>query len=419
MPKPILSALSPNVEKDDLKLAWSLFLGSKKPNKENWLNLKHKLSELLEVKEENIFLVNSGRSALYILLKALNLPKGAEILVQAFTCKALINPIIWAGYKVKFVDIKAESLNPDPEDLKRKITPKTKALILQYTFGKVENLEEILEIAKARNLILIEDLAHSLGLKYKGKPLGSFGKVSFLSFGRDKVISSVFGGALVVRDEELKAKVSKIYQSLSSPSLIWTKKQLLHPILTETLIKKAYSFSFGRILLLTLQNLGILSKALSKKEKETFKKPKNFPQKMPLELIELALNQIQKLDKFQKKRKELANFYIESLEDLKNFKILFSKPEAYLKFPLLAKKDLNYPKIFKFLAKEKIFLQDGWTQSIILPPDSKFNSIYKKDCPQAESVSKRILNLPLNPNLEKEDLERIIKAILELDKVIS
>ncbi len=87
--------------------------------------------------------------------------------MQAFTCNAVSNPIFWAGAKPIYVDID-ETYNMDPADLKNKISSKTKAVIVQHTFGVPAQIEKIQEICKKNKLILIEDMAHALGSKYQG-----------------------------------------------------------------------------------------------------------------------------------------------------------------------------------------------------------------------------------------------------------
>src|SRR5581483_4013141 len=112
---------------------------------------------------------------------------------QAFTCVAVPNSVLWTGAKAIYADID-ETGNLDPKDLEKKITKKTKAVIIQHTFGIAANMDAIQKVLKGKKIILIEDCAHALGASYKGKKLGTFGEFAFFSFGRDKVISSVFGG---------------------------------------------------------------------------------------------------------------------------------------------------------------------------------------------------------------------------------
>lgn len=181
MIKPISISLSPNTEKDDIQLAFRLKF-------QFWLWKKGKAIEELENQFKNYLGLkhaisfNSGRSSLMAILNSLNLEKGSEVLLQAFTCNAAPNPIIWNGLKPVYVDCDEETFNIDIEDLKKKITPQSKAVMVQHTFGLAAEMDKILNVCRENNLILIEDCAHSLGAEYQGKKVGTFGKAAFFSF---------------------------------------------------------------------------------------------------------------------------------------------------------------------------------------------------------------------------------------------
>ncbi|MDP1538516.1 MAG: aminotransferase class I/II-fold pyridoxal phosphate-dependent enzyme, partial [bacterium] len=197
MLRPISISLSPNTEKDDIWLAFKLLF-------QPWLWEK----ELIETRSPSVLedefkrylgvkyaiSFNSGRSALMAILSSLQkkenssseaLAKEDEILLQAFTCNAAANPIIWSGLKPIYVDCDEKTFNIDIEDLKGKIESKSRAVMVQHTFGLPANMNEILGICRQNSLILIEDCAHSLGATCKGKKVGTFGKAAFFSFSRD------------------------------------------------------------------------------------------------------------------------------------------------------------------------------------------------------------------------------------------
>src|SRR3990167_5441690 len=140
-------SLSPNAENDDRRLAASLFFQPWFWQKGEALDkLKQKLADYLGVAQEPL-LFNSGRSALLTLLKALEIRQEEEILIQAFTCNAVPNHILWWGAKPIYVDIDA-TYNMDPADLERKITPRSRAVIIQHTFGIPANIDALLRIAR-------------------------------------------------------------------------------------------------------------------------------------------------------------------------------------------------------------------------------------------------------------------------------
>jgi len=415
--KPIFVALSPNTQKDDIFLASKLlFQPWKWKRGKDLFFLEKELKKYLKTKY--IFLFNSGRSALIAILDALNIKKGDEILVQAFTCNAVINPILKIKAKPVFVDID-ETLNLDPKDLKKKITPHSKAVIIQHTFGYPAKIKEILKITKEYNLSLIEDCAHSLGAKYEGKFCGTFGKASFFSFGRDKVISSVFGGIAITNDDRVGENLKNFYQKLNFPSFFWTFQQLLHPILTNILVFPAFTIHslLGKIVLKFFQKISLLSKAVFDIEKKGGV-AKYFPKKMPNALAILALNQFKKLEKFNYHRKKISQFYTENLKEKFIFPFLKKNENnlspIYMRFPIFISK--NSSKIIKKAEKEKIFLKDGWQGSVILPPDTKTEKMRYifGSCPFAEKISKKIINLPTSPRISERDAKRIVNFLNEI-----
>lgn len=345
------------------------------------------------------------------------LVRGDEILLQAFTCNAAVNPVIWSGLKPVFVDIKEGTLNIDPEDLERKITPKAKAVLVQHTFGLAADLEKIRKICQKYNLILIEDCAHALSASYKGQKLGSFGRAAFFSFGRDKVISSIYGGVAVTNDRELAQRIEEYKQNLKYPSCFWIFQQLLHPLLNEALIKPLYGFfNLGRWLLLFLQRIRVLSKAVHKQEKQG-EKPNYLPRKMPNALTILALNQLQKIEEIVLHQREIAEFYDERLRNLAVLLPAEDLNRIYMRYPILLE-EADTDEILEKARKQKIFLNDGWRQTPIVPPDTNLEKMGYQwgSCPMAEKVAKRIINLPTHINLSKEQAEKITEFLEEVIK---
>lgn len=403
--KPISISLSPNTEKDDILLALKLiFQPWKYKTGSVEIRLQQNFEKYLGVKYAISF--NSGRSALMAILNSLGLNKDNEILLQAFTCNAAVNPILWANLKPVFVDCDEKTLNIDIEDLKRKITSKSKVVMVQHTFGLPANLDEILEICQKNNLILIEDCAHSLGAEYHGKKVGTFGKAAFFSFSRDKIISSVYGGMTVTNDDNLADKIRNYQEKIGYPSYFWIFQQLLHPILMNWLILPTYSI-FGKYLLILFQLFHILSKAVHWQEKRG-RKPGYFPKKMPNVLTILALNQFQKLGRFNNHRKEIADFYRRELKDTV-FQLPLDLEQIYLRFTV------RHPKAHDIIKKawQKNLLIGDWYTTPIAPHDTKLEKMqyFFGNCPKAEKLTKETLNLPTHINISKQDAEKIVNFL--------
>jgi len=422
---PIFTSLSPNTEKDDILLALRLIFQPKKWKKgKEPQRLEEEFKKYLRVKYA--FSFNSGRAAFLAILDALGIKEGDEILLQAFTCNSAITPILERKAKPVFVDID-ETLNLDPKDLQKKITLKSKAVMVQHNFGFPAKIEEISKISKEHNLFLIEDAAHSLGAKYSPphqsfgvgvkKYCGTLGDVAFFSFGRDKIISSVFGGMAVTNGDNLAKKIKKIQEKLNCPSNFWIFQQLLHPILTNSLIIPIYGLSntLGRMILGAFHKLSILSKSVPKEEKRG-KLSKNFPKRLPSALAILALNQFKKLERFNEHRREIAKFYQKELKET-NFILPFKGSKknivpTFMRFPILVK-EIDTDEILKKAKKEKIFLNDGWRKSPVVPPDTNLDKMKYKlgSCPKAEKVAQNIINLPTHINISKFKAQKIVNFL--------
>ena len=128
-----------------------------------------------------------GRIGLSAILYALNITEGDEIILPGYTCVVVPNAIIYRGARPVYVDIDPSTFNLDPSKIEEKITERTKAIIIQYTYGLVPNIKPILDIAQKYNLRVIEDCAHALGAEYKGKKLGTFGDAAFFRTSSQKL----------------------------------------------------------------------------------------------------------------------------------------------------------------------------------------------------------------------------------------
>ena len=154
--------------------------------------------------------VNSGTSALQACLYSLDIKPGDEVLVPSFTFVATANSVKAVGAKPVFVDIVRENYTMDPDDLSKKVTKRTKAIIPVHLYGHVAYMEEIIEVAKKNNLKIIEDASQSLGSKFKQKHSGTFSHLGCFSFYGTKVTTSGEGGAVVTDNKILCEKLKQI-----------------------------------------------------------------------------------------------------------------------------------------------------------------------------------------------------------------
>jgi perosamine synthetase len=406
--KPIATSLSPNTEKDDISLAFKLkFQPWKWKKGEAIEEMENEFKRYLGVKYAVSF--NSGRSALLAILDALEIKREDEVLLQAFTCNSAVNPILKKSALPVFVDID-ETLNLDPLDLHRKISHCSRVVMVQHNFGWPAKMDEIQRIIKENNLYLVEDCAHSLGAEFKGRLCGTFGNAAFFSFGRDKIISSVFGGMAVTNDTEVGEKLKKFQEKLNFPSGFWILQQLLHPILVNYLVLPAYGLNqyLGRILIGFFHKISLLSKAVYKREKKG-ELSRFFPAKLPNALAVLALNQFKKLERFNVYRRRIANLYE---KELKGFDLPLAKPQkeikpTFMRYPVLVKKDTD--NILRRSRRERIFLDDGWRKGPVIPPDTEIEKMHYTlgSCPRAEKFTQSILNLPTHINISEAETKKI------------
>ncbi|MEA1936661.1 MAG: aminotransferase class I/II-fold pyridoxal phosphate-dependent enzyme, partial [Patescibacteria group bacterium] len=324
---------------------------------------------------------------------------------------ALPNVIMLCGAKPVFVDIKKDTYNINPEKIEEKITERTKAIIVQHTFGSSAEMDRIMEIAKKHNLYLIEDCAHSLGAEYQGKKTGILGDVAFFSFGRDKIISCVSGGMVITNNSELGRKIKEFKNKISYPKKILIMRQLSHPVITFISLKTYYFFNFGKIIMYLSSNAEIITKAYTKKEKKC-EEPENFPAKMPNALAKILFHQIKLVNRFNNHRIDIAKLYEEKLVDDKSIalpKISADSKNVFLWYTILVE---NKKALIEKAKKRGIILGD-WFPQVIGPIEVDLEKAgYKKgECPVAEKVSLKCVNLPTHHRISIEDVERVAKVV--------
>jgi dTDP-4-amino-4,6-dideoxygalactose transaminase len=161
--------------------------------------LEEKLEEYLKIK--NLIVVSNGTLALDLALRTLK-TKG-EVITTPFTFAATTNMVLWEGLTPVFADIDCETFNIDPEDVERKITKRTVAILAVHVYGNPCNVENLQKIADKHNIKLIYDAAHAFGVEFKNQSVLKWGDISVLSFHATKVFHTIEGGAIVVKDEKL------------------------------------------------------------------------------------------------------------------------------------------------------------------------------------------------------------------------
>lgn len=405
--KPIFTGFMPNLLFKDVAIAMSFVLPWK------WSKLKTgtAVSEL-EQNLQNIFGVpsattfDSGRSSLQIALEVLGVQKNDEVLVQAYTCCVVSNAIAWTGATPIYVDI-TDQFNMDGVDLEKKITSKSKVLIIQHTFGIPADLSALMKIAQKHNLKVIEDCAHVMESKHEGKMLGTYGDIGMLSFGTEKPISAGRGGALITSNKTLATAIKEAHKRLPPTSTA----KILQQLLTFKLFfvsKPLYNIFIGKILLAMFKKIRLLSRIIEPSEKRG-QPTAPYPTQFPNCLAQIALHQLKHLQIFNEHRTATSHKY---LAEINNPQI--TTPEGLdglplLRWPLMVK---NPRKLQQMAQKEGILLGD-WYNTVIAPKDTDLSKMkyISGSCPKAEKLAAQSINLPTSIHINEKDQEKILALV--------
>lgn len=356
---------------------------------------KQELKSYLEKKYQGeAILLYKGREAIKLALKMLNLPKNSKVGLIGFTCYAVYQAIKESGLKPVFLDID-QSLNFQSDKLSE-----FKVVIIQNTLGNPCDIQSISKICKEKNIILIEDLAHSIGTLYRdGREAGTVGDFTALSFSQDKAVDAVSGGVLIVRNTKY---FSFDTGQLKNLSLTVRLKDRFYPILTFK-IRKLYPYGLGKFFHYILKNLNLLSKPIEVDKSIVFQNMSNWHGKF-------IKSSFKDYENILKHRREIASIYVNNLDE----KIL-SKDYAgnitlssCLRFPIFIE---NRQNLVKYLKERGIFVSDIWYDAPIAPLRFLSKTEYNGECPFAEKVSKKILNLPTHINVLPKDALYISEII--------
>lgn len=330
--------------------------------------------------------ISNGTAALHAACNAAGIQEGDEVITSPITFAASANSILYCGGTPVFADIDSDTYNIDPDEIEKKITSKTKAIIAVHFTGQPCDIEKIRNIAIKNNLILIEDAAHALGAEYKGKKIGSISDMTTFSFHPVKHITTGEGGMITTNDEKLYLKLLK-FRSHG--------------------IERNYDF--------------FENKSQGSWYYEQVELGYNY--RMTDIQAALGISQMKKLDKFINKRIEIANNYNEKLKDINNIITPFQSKHVKSSWHLYVIK-LNFKNSEKF--RKNIFekLKDnGIGVNVHYIPVYRFPYYeklgYKKGlCPKAEDFYNNAITIPLYPGITEEELEYIESKLIETINII-
>lgn len=346
----------------------------------------------------------AGRMALYSILEALNIGDGDEVIIPAFTCVVVPNAIIYRGAHAVYVDIEARTFNIDVAQVEAAITPRTKALYAQHTFGVPCDVEPLREIGRRYNLPVIEDAAHALGAAYQGRPVGSLTEVSFFSTDHSKVINTHLGGMAVTNDPALAERIRAIQARASTLDRQATRR-LLFSFLVEYSFFAPRVLWIGRSLHAILARLGLLFYFLDESEVSM---PSEYPYPCRLSAAQarIGLSQLANLPANLAHRRAIAAWLEEKLRwnGMSLDKIAES---TWLRYSFLVRDRARFEAAFS-----RNFDLGIWFTSVVSGRMQELEAVgYRSgSCPTAEYVVEHIVNFPTHPRIPlaalRQQLER-------------
>ena len=335
--------------------------------------LEKELADYCNVKD--VAVLNSGTAALHLALVLLGVGRGDEVLVSSMTFAASVNPIIYQGATPILIDCEEDTWNMNPELLEKAILQRRsdkragelKAIILVHLYGMPAEMDEIMSVANKYNIPVVEDAAEALGSLYKGKQLGTFGKMGVLSFNGNKIITTSGGGALISDDTELISKARFLSTQARDPAPYYQHSQI------------GYNYRMSNV------------------------------------LAGIGRGQLEVLDERIERKRKVYSFYYENLKQFKGIRFHEEPDDSYYSNRWLTAITIN-PElalldrevIRKALEKANIESRPLWKPMHLQPVYEHFPSF-------TDGTSDRLFNtglcLPSGTNMKNEDCKLILHHI--------
>ncbi|KYD25396.1 UDP-4-amino-4,6-dideoxy-N-acetyl-beta-L-altrosamine transaminase [Geobacillus sp. FSL W8-0032] len=319
---------------------------------------------------------SNGTAALHGACFAAEIGEGDEAITTPITFAATANAVLYCGGKPVFADIDDRTYNIDPKEIRKHITPNTKAIIPVDFTGQPADMDAIMEIANEYGLIVIEDGAHSLGAEYKGRKVGTLAHMTMFSFHPVKPVTTAEGGVIVTDSAEYYEKLKRFRS---------------HGIIKYNLSRDEGPWYYEMV------DLG-------------------YNYRMTDLQAALGLSQMDKLDRFIERRREIANMYNEALKTMDSVilpKQLEGTQSGWHLYVLQLKLDKlkrSRREIFESLRAENIGVHVHYIPVYWHPYYQKLG--YRRGiCPKAEHWYEQALTLPIFPKMTDKDVNDVIEAV--------
>jgi perosamine synthetase len=353
-----------------------------------------------EFNDDEMRWVYKGRNAITLALKTLGIGKYDQVITQGFTCAVVEEAILRTGAKVVFIDLATNRTGPGLLEIKQAYERggrRAKALVLQHLFGySPKEYLDILFWSHNNKILVIDDVAQAYGaVDTQNRLIGVTADATVFSFGRDKVLDAVSGGAFSLK------KMNYPLPSLVAVPRTVIANDMSYPLICM-LIRTLYPFGLGKGLHWLLKQAGRLkSPVINPIAKEAV---------LPDSYLSLIERQYQTLPRLSRHRRAIAEYYLKTLPSPI---LLVDKDDvlrgANLRFPIWVD---NPESVIKRLAKVNIFISDRWYRSVVDKSTLKLETSYSEGmCPRAENLAKHIINLPTHRGISLESARRMVNQI--------
>jgi len=326
--------------------------------------------------------VNSCTAALHLAVVALGIGNGDEVITTPYTFAATAEVVINSNAKPVFVDVEKDTYNIDPAKIEEKITDKTKAIIVVHYAGHACEMDKIMEIAEKYDLYVIEDAAHAIGSKYKDQKIGSIGDATCFSFYATKNITTAEGGMITTNRGDLADKMRIL--SLHGISKDAWKRYSSEGSWYYEIAYSGYKYNMSDL------------------------------------QASIGIHQMKKLDQMQKRREEIADMYNKSFGQIPQITIPTVKSyatHAWHLYPIQVNSDLlsiNRNEFIEALKAENIGTSVHFIPLHLHPYYKEKYGFKGDDFPNAESLYKNEISLPIYPNMEDKDVKDVISAVKKI-----
>ncbi|HPD30995.1 MAG TPA: DegT/DnrJ/EryC1/StrS family aminotransferase [Phycisphaerae bacterium] len=351
-----------------------------------------------------------GRVALYAILKALGIGEGDEVIMPGYTCVMAVNPLVYLGAKPVFVDIEPRTYNINPDFIEAKITPRTRLIIAQHTYGYPARMDAITDICQRHGLTLVEDCCLALGSRYKGKLAGTFGVAAYFSFQWNKPFTSGLGGMAVVHDRELADRIASVVgQGLAQPTMREVAMLRAQLMIYRTAIYPRTT-AFAQNVFRWLTRKGLVVGSSSTCEFQPRMEP-DFFKGMSQVQAHVGLRQLARLDNNIEHRRRMTRVY-DSLLSERGWSVTQLPSEME---PVLVRYPVRVADKQRALAEAAShFVELGsWFECPLHPIETPMEAYgyHTGMCPEADRASRETVNLPLHPRADEATARRTVDFI--------